>query len=77
MKRKEFTRKPYSSFLYKWSPDTSVSKNKTITETGLPEFCNATPFSQGEDWKTTYVYEYTIINGVPHHGAYVECGYVE
>lgn len=72
-----FTRKPYNSYLYKWSPDESLASNKTKTRSGLPTDCSAEPFSQGEDWITTYVYEFIITDGREHHLAYVECDYVK
>lgn len=72
-----FTRKPYNKFLYKWSPDTTRLKNNTTNESGLPTFCEAPAFSQGEDWVTTYTYQFSVINGIQHQGAYVECDYVQ
>lgn len=75
--KKIFSRKPYNSFLYKWSPDTTSLKSKITLQNGLPTFCNALPFSQGEDWVTTYTYNFSVVNGMEHHGAYVECDYVQ
>jgi hypothetical protein len=61
--------------LYKWSP---VPTNKTIKNgDGRKFFCTATPNSQGEDWRVTYVYEIVVINGVQHRIAYVACDYVK
>jgi hypothetical protein len=78
MKEKQvFTRKPYTGFLYKWSPETNIIKKMTHYTTGLPTGCKAKPFSQGEDYQTTYVYDFQIINGEEHRFAYVECGYVQ
>lgn len=86
MAKKEFTRKPYSWGLYKWSPiDADVDKSKPqgerrLNSKGRERFCNANPYNgvQGEDWFVTYVYkETTDSNGVNHRYAYVDCGYVE
>lgn len=76
MEKKIFTRKPYNSFLYKWSPETSIVK-KPREEKLRAQFCDAIKFSQGEDWNVTYVYDLVYNNGAYHRYAYVECDYVE
>ncbi len=76
MSKKIFTRKPYNSFLYKWSPETTVIKTPKIDKL-KSEFCNAVNFSQGEDWVVTYMYDLVYSNGEYHRLAYVECDYVE
>ncbi len=76
MSKKEFSRKPYDKFLYKWSPDDDIKKNPNKIDGIRPYFCNAQPRSQGEDWITTYVYEIVNTNGKIKRIAYVECDYV-
>jgi hypothetical protein len=74
--KKEFTRRPHDKFLYRWSPETEITKKqKTVVapETG----CEATPSSQGIDNNVTYVYEVVNNNGVLSRIAYVACDYVE
>lgn len=61
--------------LYKWSP-VPTDKRATKTDGGRNYYCTATPRSQGEDWKVTYMYVITVENGVQHRVAYVECDYV-
>ena len=76
--RKVFTRKPYDKHLYKWTPQTTDKKsvkNKQVRRNGV--FCDAKPYTNGEDWVTTYVYELINDNGVQRRYAYVECNYVE
>lgn len=66
--KKVFTTKPFESYLYLWSPQTSIQDVKP--ELGRKTtFCNATPYSQGKDLVTTYV------DG--SDTAYVECDYCE
>lgn len=73
-----FTNKPYDSFLYKWSPNFDVlKKSNSNFIANNPTGCNALPYSQGEDWVTTYVYNYDISTGTLHQFAYVECDYVK
>jgi len=78
MNKKVFVRKPYDKFLYKWSPDTDVTKSTIgrIDKLKTQNYCNAVTSSQGEDWVVTYVYD-TTFDGVYHRWAYVECDYVE
>lgn len=61
--------------LYKWSPIQEDKKKKPTTTSGN-FYCNATPFSQGEDWITTFVYEIVVVDGVAKRIAYVACDYV-
>lgn len=75
---KAFTRKPYDKFLYTWNPKSDLSKKGARPRVGVrAPFCDAKPFSQGEDFFTTYVYEFLIIDGIEHRYAYVECDYVQ
>lgn len=78
MDKKIFVRKPYDKFLYKWSPDTEITKKTDVKLDKLktPFYCNAVTSSQGEDWVVTYVYD-SVFDGVYHRWAYVECDYVE
>lgn len=75
--KKEFTRKPYDKYLYKWSPDNTNLKSDIANFGARVPFCDAKPFSNGEDFIVTYVYEKIVINGVEHRYAYVACDYVE
>ena len=61
--------------LYKWSPLPS-DKRATKVDNSRPFYCSATPRSQGEDWKVTYLYSITVVDGVQHRIGYVECDYV-
>ena len=76
MAKKEFARKPYNSYLYKWQVVTDIAKGGGPNGAGVP-FCNATPFSQGEDFIVTYVYNREVdSSGIAHQYAYVACDYV-
>jgi len=44
---------------------------------GTQKICTATPFSNGYDEITTYVFDNIIIDGVFRHSAYVACDYVK
>jgi hypothetical protein len=75
-KRGQYTLKTYQAELYTWSPDTTVNKanvGRNVTQ----NFCNATPFSQGEDWIVTYVYETEVEGAHQKRLAYVACDYVK
>lgn len=61
--------------LYKWSPIPD-DKRARKTDGGRNYFCTATAGSQGEDWKVTYTYVITVVNGVQKRIAYVACDYV-
>jgi hypothetical protein len=74
--RKEFTRRPHDKFLYRWKPETDLTK-KAAPERVVVEGCTATPNSQGIDNDVTYVYELQNVNGVLSRIAYVACDYVE
>lgn len=75
--RREFARKPYNSFLYRWSPIDDITKKKK-PRGGGDLFCNAQAGSvDGEDFFTTFVYDKVNQNGTIRKFAYVECGYVE
>ena len=75
MAKKQFTLKTYGAKLYKWSP---IPTNKQKFNTDKPQYCNAFPGTQGEDWVSTYSYTVGLssINQVKRL-AYVECDYVE
>jgi len=75
--KKVFTQKTYGSNLYKWSP--LPNDNTKAKERGgkRPFYCNAIPYSQGQDWITTYSYNIAVVDGEQEKLAYVECDYVE
>jgi len=77
MAKQIFCRKPYGQNLYRWSPDASITKivNDTAKETEV-EYCTATPYSMGEDYKTKYCYRTIEADGKIKKLAYVTCGYV-
>lgn len=74
-KNKTYVRKPYDKNLYKWSPQTDDKKAKKIVSNNT-YYCNANPYTKGEDWIVTYVYELTSSDGIQHRYAYVACDYV-
>ena len=77
-KNKTYTRKPYNSRLYKWSPQSTDKKNNNRGPNNTKFYCSAIAGSQGEDWVTTYVYDLVVdIKGIQHKYAYVECDYVK
>lgn len=79
MARKTFTRKNGGgnpTKLYTWSPIKNDKKRKGKGQVDK-FFCSATPNSQGEDWRVTYVYTITVVDGVQHRIAYVACDYVK
>ena len=78
---KVFTRKNGSQKggrLYKWSP---LPADKRATKKsggqGKSYYCNAIPRSQGQDWKVTYMYTITVVDGIQYKIAYVACDYVQ
>jgi len=74
-----FVSKSYEASLYKWSPACNQIKkrmNESIRPTS-PYYCDARPYSQGQDWITRYVYDIIVVNHVQQRSAYVECDYVE
>ena len=75
-KRGCYTVKTYDSSPYTWCPDTTVKKGKAGANI-KKEYCTAIPYSQGEDWICTYVYQLDVVNGVQKRLAYVECDYVQ
>lgn len=76
-KKPIFGRKPIAGNVYKWQPsDNTFIKPAGVNLTSQTG-CNATPYSHGDDFITTYVYDIYSLNGIMHHEAYVECGYVE
>ena len=62
--------------LYKWSPIPADNKAKGPDGGGRKYYCTAVAGSQGEDWKTTYSYVITVVNGIQKRIAYVACDYV-
>lgn len=74
---KVFTRRPHDKFLYRWAPDTEITKKKKKVEKVVVEGCSATAGSQGVDNDVTYVYELVNLNNVLTRIAYVACDYVE
>lgn len=76
MGKQVFTSKTYGAQLYKWSPESN--QKKVVKPNSKPFYCNAIPFSQGQDWITSYVYDITITDkGEQQKIAYVACDYVE
>jgi hypothetical protein len=75
MKKPVFTLKTYGAQLYKWSPESA--DKKILKKDTKVKFCNAVPYSQGQDWVTNYVYDLKLINNQQERIAYVECDYVE
>jgi len=73
--RKQFARKPYGKYLYKWTPFEDTKKKKKAPEQTF--FCNAKPNTNGEDFITTYSYNQINDNGKIKRFAYVECDYVQ
>jgi len=70
--------KPINDVVFFWSPPkNNFGPNKNIKKYVKPYFCNATKYSQGQDWITTYVYDRVIVDGEQQHSAYVECDYVQ
>lgn len=79
MSKLTFTAKPFKGFLYRWAPETNEPNKKNsdfISKDGVIEYCNAIPYSQGEDSKTGYCYRVVNTNGVIKKLAYVTCDYV-
>lgn len=74
--KKVFIQKSVGGQLLKWSPQPNDFSKKN-TSNGKPFYCDAVAGSQGQDWITTYVYNFEVINYEQAHFAYVECGYVE
>lgn len=80
----KYTLKTYNSPLYTWNPSSSDKKAKnnqnqsTAGAGGNKYYCTATPYSQGEDWISTYSYNIAVSSsGVQERIAYVECDYVQ
>ena len=71
-----FGRGPFDKNVYKWQPQTDVTKKRRGASTVVPE-CTAEAGSQGEDWVGTYVYKIELIGVTTHRFAYVECDYVK
>ena len=69
-----YTLKTYESNQFTWCPETGI--NKSLPNSRRNKFCTATPYSQGEDWRVTYVYDISVVNGVQKRLAYVACDYV-
>ena len=76
----KYTLKTYDTPLYTWDPssfDKRGRKDAGLGTAGKKYFCNATPYSQGEDWICTYVYNISISpQGQQQRIAYVACDYV-
>ena len=73
--KKVFTLKTYGAKLYKWSP--IPFEYKRIPSRKRPYFCNATPYSQGQDWISSYSFNIVVVNYKQERSAYVACDYVE
>lgn len=73
-----YTRKTYNGNQYTWCPDEFEKRNVGSGIGGKKFFCTAKPYSQGEDWITTYVYDIRVTpEAVQQRVAYVECDYVK
>jgi hypothetical protein len=75
-KRGCYTLKTHSDYLYTWCPDKTVNKAQAGKNV-IKNYCTAIPYSQGEDWVCTYVYQNAIIDGILKRLAYVACDYVK
>lgn len=79
----KYTLKTYNTPLYTWDPlsyDKKVRRDigMNAASGGKKYFCNAVPYSQGEDWVTTYVYNVFVTpETVVQRIAYVACDYVQ
>ena len=69
--------KTYGNYIYSWCPDKTKNKPTGIGVGVNKNYCTAIPYSQGEDWVTTYSYNLTTINGKVERLAYVACDYVK
>jgi len=80
--KKIFAQKSSVNGLYSWCRPVNSYNNKYTNANsnnsggGESRFCNAVPYSQGQDWYVTYVYDIKVVNGQKEQSAYVECGYV-
>lgn len=77
---KQFIRKSLTKEIYKWSPQpNNFGSNKINRDDNVQtkNYCTATPFSNGEDWIVTYVYNENYVDGNIKREAYVACDYVE
>ena len=65
--------------LYLWCPPPNNIGGNANMKNGNTNnyFCTATPYSQGEDWITKYVYNVSVVNRLARHDAYVQCDYVK
>jgi hypothetical protein len=75
-----YTVKTYQNYIYSWCPQPnnygqSSAANNLTNQT--PFYCSAIPYSQGQDWVTTYAYNINVIDGQVERSAYVACDYVE
>ena len=68
-----------SGGIYLWCPpQNNFGPNPEMVRNSRDKFfCNATPYSLGEDWVTKYAYTVNVVNSVAQHDAYVECDYVQ
>jgi hypothetical protein len=78
--KQEFFRKSLTNYIYRWSPEPNNFDNKSRSANDPnknKDYCSATPFSNGEDWKVTYTYLDLYNNSTTFRSAYVACDYVE
>jgi hypothetical protein len=77
----KYTLKTYNTPLYTWDPSSFDKKRKRdigMGTGGKKYYCTATPYSQGEDWISTYSYNIGVTpEGVQQRIAYVACDYVK
>jgi len=81
-KKKIIVSKSLGAEIYQWKVIPNSKTKSNVSGNGMinnnrNSFCNATPYSQGQDWTTTYAYDLLVINGIQERSAYVECGYWE
>ena len=77
-KRGCYTIKTYQNYLYTWCPDNQIKKRGNPAAGGnAKKFCNAIPYSQGEDWICKYVADTIMQNNEQRKLAYVACDYVK
>ena len=76
----KFIRKSLTNYIYSWSPlpnDFGAGKNNRDNNNTNKNYCTAIPFSNGEDWITTYAYLDVYVGSTIKREAYVACDYVE
>jgi hypothetical protein len=76
--KKIFGRNPTRGYVYQWQPQDDKTKlGKDVGKLKGNVGCDATPYSQGDDYITTYTYNVYLVGSVVHKLAYVACDYVK